>query len=237
VPKINVYVPDELADAIKDSGLPVSAVCQRALEQAVRRMTALRRAIDTDDFSFDNLTPRAGQIIRLAVERARAAGAPSVSSGHIALGILDEGANLALRVLAVEEVPLDSLRQALEQRDLTEPPAAEPSAEALRMSPAAMLVLELAVSEALALGHNYVGAEHFLLGLVAEPDGSGGQVLRSFGLEPRGARKAVAAALVGYAHLRATGPTVPAADPMAAFSALLQPLVERIERLEARQSA
>ena len=42
MPKINVYLPDELAQAVKEAGVPVSAVCQRALEQAVRRVTAIR---------------------------------------------------------------------------------------------------------------------------------------------------------------------------------------------------
>jgi post-segregation antitoxin (ccd killing protein) len=42
MPKINVYLPDDLAEAVRDAGVPVSAVCQRALEQAVRRVTAVR---------------------------------------------------------------------------------------------------------------------------------------------------------------------------------------------------
>jgi post-segregation antitoxin (ccd killing protein) len=44
VPKINVYLPDELAEAVKEAGVPVSAVCQRALEQAVRRITSIRES-------------------------------------------------------------------------------------------------------------------------------------------------------------------------------------------------
>ena len=54
MPKINVYLPDDLAEAVRDSGLPVSAVCQRALEDAVRRITAIRQTtlddLDTDQF-------------------------------------------------------------------------------------------------------------------------------------------------------------------------------------------
>lgn len=42
MPKINVYLPDDLAEAVKEAGVPVTAVCQRALEQAVRRVTAIR---------------------------------------------------------------------------------------------------------------------------------------------------------------------------------------------------
>jgi ATP-dependent Clp protease ATP-binding subunit ClpA len=60
----------------------------------------------------------------------------------------------------------------------------------------------LAVTEATSLGHNYIGCEHRLLGLVAEPDGIAGQVLRALGADPRLVRRAVTAALAGYVHLR-----------------------------------
>src|ERR687890_296822 len=48
MPKINVYLPDDLAEAVKAAGVPVSAVCQRALEQAVRRVTAIRQTVLAD---------------------------------------------------------------------------------------------------------------------------------------------------------------------------------------------
>jgi len=53
------------------------------------------------------------------------------------------------------------------------------------------------------MGHNYIGCEHLLLGLIAEPDGTAGQVLRALGAEHRLTRRAVTAALAGYVHLRA----------------------------------
>jgi ATP-dependent Clp protease ATP-binding subunit ClpA len=74
-----------------------------------------------------------------------------------------------------------------------------------RFDAAAANALELAVTEAQALGHNYIGCEHLLLGLVAEPEGIAGQLLRARGAEPRLTRRAVAAALAGYVHLRAQG--------------------------------
>jgi ATP-dependent Clp protease ATP-binding subunit ClpA len=96
--------------------------------------------------------------------------------------------------------------------------------------------LELTITEAITLGHNYVGCEHLLLGLIAEPDGAGGQVLRAAGAELRSTRGAVVAALAGYVHLRATttasGGASPAADVAAILRQELQPLVDRIERLE-----
>jgi ATP-dependent Clp protease ATP-binding subunit ClpC len=104
-------------------------------------------------------------------------------------------------------------------------------AEGQRFSGPAANALEQAVSEATALGHNYVGCEHLLIGLVAEPDGVAGQVLRALGAEPRLTRRAVAAAVAGYAHLKTkAGPK----DPADAIREELRPLIARIERLEAR---
>jgi ATP-dependent Clp protease ATP-binding subunit ClpC len=96
--------------------------------------------------------------------------------------------------------------------------------------------LELAITEAITLGHNYVGCEHLLLGLVTEPDGGGGQVLRAKGVEARSARGAVVAALAGYVHLRAstgTTGTGAAVDAAAVLRQAMQPVLERLERLEA----
>jgi hypothetical protein len=91
------------------------------------------------------------------------------------------------------------------------------------------------VTEAIAFGHNYVGCEHLLLGLVTEPDGTAGEVLRELGAEPPLTRRAVSAALAGYVHLRAqTSAADPAAGMVAAVSRQLQPLIACIEWLEQR---
>ncbi|GIH90585.1 Clp protease N-terminal domain-containing protein [Planobispora siamensis] len=268
MPKINVYLPDDLAEAVKEAGVPVSAVCQRALEQAVRRVTAIRRAalsdLDADEptGALAHFTARTRAVLKLAAERARAEGAPEVGTGHLLGGMLAEGSNLALHVLrAVEidpaEIGRELARRASEPRG--EAPGKEGSAEGAapagqtgagaagpqRFSGAAVNALELTVTEATSMGHNYIGCEHLLLGLVAEPEGTAGQVLRALGAEPRHARRAVAAALAGYVHLRAqTQQAAPSqqataqADPAAMLAAVvrreLQPLTLRIERLEER---
>lgn len=271
MPKINVYLPDELAEAVRESGVPVSAVCQRALEQAVRRITAIRESVLTDLDDADlatllpNFTARARTVLSLAGQQARAEGAPAVGSGHLLGGLLAEGDNLALRVLRAVEIEPDRVRRQLARQRTAEPPAAgtapgpagappdgQPDAAvaaapgqpggapARHFSGAAANALELAVTEATAFGHNYIGGEHLLLGLIAEPDGVAGQVLRSLGAELRLTRRAVAAALAGYVHLRAqTGQGAPAAQPdssavLAALRQELAPLVRRIELLEER---
>lgn len=247
MPKINVYLPDELAEAVKDAGVPVSAVCQRALEQAVRRVTAIRETalgdLDHADLAagLPQLTARAGEALELGIEQARTARSPAVGTGHLLGGLLAEGRNLALQVLRAVEIEPDRVRRELARQSSAEAGVAAEDGSP-RFSGPASGALELAVTEATAFGHNYVGSEHLLLGLVAEPDGTAGHVLRSLGVELRLTRRAVAAALAGYVHLRAQTPQAGAdaetRETPAAFAAAirqeLQPLVHRIERLEQR---
>jgi|SRR6185369_9791232 ATP-dependent Clp protease ATP-binding subunit ClpC len=247
MPKINVYLPDDLAEAVREAGIPVSAVCQRALEYAVRRVTAIRETALSDLSGAEagaaegltQLTARAREVLRLSIERA--AGEPAVGTGHILAGMLAEGRNLGLGVLRSMDIEPARVERDLAQRPLTDPASAGPGTASeetgQRFSGPAANALEQAVSEATALGHNYVGCEHLLIGLVAEPDGVAGQVLRSLGAEPRLTRRAVAAAVAGYAHLHTHAKEQ---DPgaakatAAAIRAELRPLLERIERLEAR---
>ncbi|MCO8277903.1 type II toxin-antitoxin system CcdA family antitoxin [Actinoplanes sp. TRM 88003] len=229
MPKINVYLPDDLAEAVRETGVPVSAVCQRALDQAVRRITTIRQAVLTDVDAavlaeqFPSLTGRLITVLTLAAERARTAGAATVSTGDLLHGVLAEGSNLALQLLTAMDVSPGSL---------IAPTTPEPGAQAegLRFSPKAAAALELAAGEALGLGNNYVGCEHLLIALAAEPDGAAGELLRARGIEAKATRRAVAAALTGYAHLRKN--TGPAPDLLTAVRQELAPLIERIERLE-----
>jgi ATP-dependent Clp protease ATP-binding subunit ClpC len=244
VPKINVYLPDELADAVKQAAIPVSAVCQRALEQAVRRVTAIRETTlgDTtlgdladDDLAtrFPQLTDRARTVLRLADRQAHADGSADIGTQHLLGGLLAENGNLALRILHAMEIEPDQLRRDLDRQSPPQPTSTAPG-PARRLSGPAANALELAVTEATALGHNYVGCEHLLLGLIAEPNGTAGTILRSLGAEPRLSRRAVAAALAGYLHLRAQAPapTDTTAALATAIRQELQPLLDRIQRLE-----
>ena len=231
MPKINVYLPDDLAEAVRETGVPVSAVCQRALEQAVQRMTAIRAAVlsDVDAATLaqrlPNFTRRA--VTALSLAAADAAEGLNVTTGHLLRGMIAEGGNLAVRILTLMEIDLAALTAA--------PVKAEPGGggDGLRFSTPAGNALDLAVTEATALGHNYVGCEHLLIGLSAEPDGGAGRALREAGAQSKSVRHAVTAALAGYTHLRAT--SAPAGAPtnlLAAVRAEIQPLIQRIERLE-----
>ncbi|GAB3883396.1 hypothetical protein GCM10029964_042670 [Kibdelosporangium lantanae] len=219
MPKINVYLSDDLAEAVKETGVPVSAICQRALEQSVKRVSAIRAAVLTDltkEPDLPRFADRAKTAVKLAIKRASG----EVTTAHLLHGILTEGGNLALQVLTAMEIPPAGL---LNRLDLP-PESDEP---ATRFGGDAANALELAVTEAVSLGHNYIGCEHLLLGLASEPDGPGGEVLRGNGADAKSVRAAVVAAVAGYAHLRAQG-----GSP----AQLLAPLVARIERLEQRLS-
>jgi ATP-dependent Clp protease ATP-binding subunit ClpA len=249
MPKINVYLPDDLADAVRTAGVPVSAICQRALETAVKRITAIRGAVlgdatDADD-RMPNVAPRAKQVIAAATRAARDTGAPAVDTGHLLAAILDQRENLAVAALTAMDIDPAGVTAALPAHRT--PPAGEPPAE-LHFAADTAAVFELALHEAFALGHNYIGTEHLLLGLITEADGPGGDALRAAGADARQTRRTVTAALAGFVHQRNTTPTAtttaagnPAADPAAMRAALtaaiqqaLAPITARLDRLEAR---
>ena len=184
MPKINVYLPDDLADAVRDTGVPVSAICQRALEQAVRRITAIRQ-ISLTDLSDGDLagqlsafTARAVTVLTLARDSATSA----VTTTDLLNGILTEGNNLALQVLRSMEIDPGRLRLDA---------SAEPGEHSF--SDPATNALELTVGEATGLGHNYVGCEHLLIGLA----GGAGRRRGTGAAGCRGGREGRAAGGVG----------------------------------------
>jgi ATP-dependent Clp protease ATP-binding subunit ClpC len=228
MPKINVYLPDDLADTVKEIGLPVSAICQRALEQSAKRVSAIRAVDDLTGedptAALTSFTQRARDALKLAITAAGHRGVAELGTRDLLLGMVNEGSNLALYVLRSMEV--DPARVLRDLRQLPDEPA-EAGVSAARFGATAANALELAVVDALTLGHNYVGCEHLLLGLVAEPDGAAGRVLRELGVEHRQVRHAVSAALAGYVHLMANEGGVAAAMGQA-----MEPLLRRLDRLE-----
>lgn len=229
MPKINVYLPDDLARAVRDAKLPVSAICQGALEQAVRTMTALQES-DADQGSrrsgmLHRFTPRA----RAAVEGARALAAEhrhdKVGTEHVLRALLDDDGNLGVAVLRSLDVEPDELRAELEaalkaprSRARTHP----------RFSPAAKAALALAAQEASRLGHSAIGCEHLLLGIAGEDEGAGGTVLRRMGVELRTTRRAVQSVIAGAVG----APHGPGVGAAMAGQATLDEIVRRLEAIE-----
>ncbi|SES01903.1 ATP-dependent Clp protease ATP-binding subunit ClpC [Lentzea xinjiangensis] len=217
MPKVNVYLPDDLADAVKELNLPVSAICQRALEVSVKRLASVRglTVADLDGERGAQLTRRLRDVLRLA-----AGSSVAVTTAELARALVDEGGNLALDVLRAIDV---------DPRTLSFPSQAAPGEG---FAADAVNALELAVVEAIALGHNYVGCEHLLLGLVAEPEGKGGEVLRSAGADLKGTRRAVQTALAGIVHHQRQQQNQQQAGTDAAK--VLEMIMARLDRLEER---
>ncbi len=266
MPKINVYLPDDLADAVKDAGVPVSAVCQRALEQAVRRVTILRE-VATGGFDDDG-TPGAPELpftrrAMTMLENAQAAAASAgtrVRTEHVLAALMDAD-SMAVRLLQPLDITPRQVEGALQRRVQHEPAPAAPAdaevsaaADQPRLSPEVAKVIELAGNESSGLGNSYVGSEHLMLGLIAEPDGIAGSVLRSLGADLRVTRRMVAAALAGWfaasdraraataASGEGSGTAAPPLGPAASgqladqLSAMIKselaPVLARVERLE-----
>jgi ATP-dependent Clp protease ATP-binding subunit ClpC len=246
MPKINVYLPDDLAESVKDAGIPVSTICQAALEQAVRRVNAIRAAaagnanIEDSLAQATKLTARARDVVKLARDQARTRDTP-LSTGDLLGAILVEGSSLAIHVLRAAEVDMDQLRDELTRQSFPEPPREGGPEGATPFSLPATKALELTAAEAISLGHNYIGCEHLLLGLAAEPDGVAGKVLRGQGAEHRVLRRTVVAAMAGYVHHQAQSTQGGSSTPQAAESQVLDairqelaPVIERLARLEER---
>jgi ATP-dependent Clp protease ATP-binding subunit ClpA/post-segregation antitoxin (ccd killing protein) len=239
MPKVSVYLPDDLADAVRDAQVPVSAICQAALERAVREVTAARGADESPPEGasavglFARFTPRARQAVVLANEAARGVAHGFVGTEHVLLGILDEGDNMAIRALDELHVDRDELRTELRASML--PPAGAAPTGHVPFTPRAKRSLELAAKEALALGHNYIGCEHLLLGMLATEEGLASRVLRRLGVEHRTTRMAVVSVLtrVRPPAARATPPPAPA-PTSASTDATLARILERLDAIERR---
>jgi post-segregation antitoxin (ccd killing protein) len=231
MPKINVYLSDELAEAVREANIPVSTVCQRALEQAVRRVTAVQETMQSAEYAADfehatKFTGRMRVLLGMAVEAARAENR-AVGTEHLLDALLEEGDGVGMLVLRAIEIDPDEVTTALAAR--------RNGGSGSGFSDDAKEALRLTAAESVAMGNSFIGTEHLLLGLIAEPNGHGGQVLRSAGADVRLARRAVRAALAGYyAHRDATPPRDLSAEFGDAIREQLAPLVARLDRLEAR---
>jgi ATP-dependent Clp protease ATP-binding subunit ClpC len=240
VPKVNVYLPDALAAAVRDAGIPVSTVCQRALEDALRATTALREgarfevpALPPGVHLAGRPTPRLVHALVLAFDAAHARGHGFVGTEPLLLGMLDEPGNLGVRVLEAMDVTPQDVRSELEAMMRQELGGTRPGDPTLTSN--AHRALALSADEARNLGHNYLGCEHLLLGLIAEPEGIAGRVLRTLGLDLVVTRRAVVTALTGFVHARANPPAdAPSSDHVAR---VLTDITSRLDRIEAQLAA
>jgi ATP-dependent Clp protease ATP-binding subunit ClpC len=143
---------------------------------------------------FERFTERARQVVVLAQDEARALKHNYIGTEHILLGLLREEEGLAARVLEGFDVTVEEVRaqiaRVIGQGD--EPPTGQ-----IAFTPRAKKVLELSLKEALALGHNYIGTEHILLGVARENRGVAARILLDFDVDAEKIRNEIISMLSG----------------------------------------
>jgi len=130
---------------------------------------------------FNRFTERARKVILLAKEEAKRFNHDYIGTEHVLLGLVREGEGVAAAVLASFGLSSDKIR--IEVEKLVQPGPSTVVSGDLPFTPKAKKVIELAMDEARMLGHNYIGTEHLLLGLIREGEGVASQVLMNLGLE------------------------------------------------------
>src|SRR5690625_4953751 len=132
---------------------------------------------------FERFTDRARRVVVLAQEEARMLNHNYIGTEHILLGLIHEGDGVAAKALESLNISLEAVRAQV-QEIIGEGQQA-PTGH-IPFTPRAKKVLELSLREALQLGHNYIGTEHILLGLIREGEGIAAQVLTKLGATSRG---------------------------------------------------
>jgi ATP-dependent Clp protease ATP-binding subunit ClpC len=160
---------------------------------------------------FERFTDRARRVLVLAQEEARLLNHSFIGTEHILLGLIHEGEGVAAKALEQLGVSLEAVREKVEETiglSGSSPTGSPP------FTPRAKKVLELSLREALQLGHNYIGTEHMLLGLVREGEGVAAQVLISLGADLAKVRQQVIQLLSGYqGGKESSGPSSSSENP------------------------
>jgi ATP-dependent Clp protease ATP-binding subunit ClpC len=155
---------------------------------------------------FERFTDRARRVVVLAQEEARLLNHNYIGTEHILLGLIHEGEGVAAKALESLSISLEAVRAQVEE--IIGQGGSSPSGH-IPFTPRAKKVLELSLREALQLGHNYIGTEHILLGLIREGEGVAAQVLVKLGADLSRVRQQVIQLLSGYQSGSGTG-TAPA---------------------------
>jgi ATP-dependent Clp protease ATP-binding subunit ClpA len=248
MPKINVYLPDDLAAAVRDAGISVSPVCQRALVEEVRLVGTIKSTVaalranpfnrEGSSVSTEQVWAHSTQRLKNVLRLAYAAGSGVTRTAHVLGGILDEGENLGVRVLRELGVDVDELRRAVSSDEFQEEHDVGETTEQFAssvlderklwetLSVSARLAIASALEESVELGHRFLGCEHVILGLLDVADSGASRILRQFGVDSSLARRAVSSAVVGFAHARA------ASSPL--DEGKLDAILSRLEILENR---
>src|SRR6201746_1857415 len=159
---------------------------------------------------FERFTDRARRVVVLAQEEARMLNHNYIGTEHILLGLIHEGEGVAAKALESLGISLEAVRSQVEE--IIGQGQQAPSGH-IPFTPRAKKVLELSLREALQLGHNYIGTEHILLGLIREGEGVAAQVLVKLGADLNKVRQQVIQLLNGYQSKEPAGGAASRATP------------------------
>jgi ATP-dependent Clp protease ATP-binding subunit ClpC len=177
---------------------------------------------------FERFTDRARRVMVDAQNEARSLGHNYIGPEHILLGLINEGDGVGAKALEAMQISTDTVRGRIEE--ITGRGQAPPTTGHIPFTPRAKKVLELSLREALQLGHNYIGTEHILLGLIHEGDGVAAQVLVGLGVELDRTRQLVIEILTGrHREESASAVAEDLRDRLAAMAARLT-VIERTLR-------
>ena len=144
---------------------------------------------------FERFTDRARRVVVLAQEEAKMLNHNYIGTEHILLGLIHEGEGVAAKALESLNISLESVREQVQE--IIGQGQQQPTGH-IPFTPRAKKVLELSLREALQLGHNYIGTEHILLGLIREGEGVAAQVLVKLGADLNRVRQQVIQLLSGF---------------------------------------
>jgi len=237
VPKINVYLPDGLAERVREARIPVSRICQEALTHALDGLGLVGGVLPTAVVpEAADLAPppnsHVAQILVQALQRAADRGQEEADSADLLAALLDEDESLAVRFLELFGFTADRIRSAL--TEVEAPTAPVPDRDDLpqpRLSPAAVEALEVGTAEAAAHDAPLTTVSHLLLGLILD-EGAAGTALRDAGVS----EVVTPALLAAFYHGVSLGRiTIDRGDDPWLRSTLTE-ISERLERLEGRTS-
>jgi len=159
---------------------------------------------------FERFTEKARRVLVLAQTEARTLGHDFIGTEHILLGLVGEGEGVGAKALMSLGLSLPAVRDRVVAVKGSSGAAPAKNTGRQPFTPRAKKVLEFSLREALQLGHNYIGTEHILLGLVREDEGVAAEVLAGMGVSPSNVRDRVATMLNRYQtdHTLAVSPEV-----------------------------
>jgi ATP-dependent Clp protease ATP-binding subunit ClpA len=202
MPKVNVYLPVGLATAVREAGVPISAVCQRALERVLAdvRATPAMPERPSPFGMYGRFLQRARHALELSYEAALARGHEWIESEDLLLGILQQGSNFAVHIVEVLGISPDDI--VLRVYDSSPPGEFRSANRTLdsMLSQAVRTALSIAARQAVATHpeRRYIGCEELLYGLAAAPGTVGSRILGEFDIHPAAIERVTREHLEGW---------------------------------------